>query len=79
MILPVVILFVSILKCFYSLSSYICFFSIGHALKPESSSVISALADQLKKIYVTQIKGYDVHKMCVVTLLFEGNKAVGII
>ncbi|KAG8177710.1 hypothetical protein JTE90_008335 [Oedothorax gibbosus] len=50
-------------------------FTFGHALKPESTSVISALADQLKKIYVTQIKGYDVHKMCVVTLLFEGTKS----
>ncbi|GBO45543.1 hypothetical protein AVEN_33127-1, partial [Araneus ventricosus] len=50
------------------------FFIPGHALKPEASSVIQSLIDQVKKFYVTQIKGYDVHKMCVVTLLMEGTK-----
>ncbi|XP_055925015.1 alkyldihydroxyacetonephosphate synthase, peroxisomal-like [Argiope bruennichi] len=49
-------------------------FTFGHALKPEASSVIQSLIDQVKKFYVTQIKGYDVHKMCVVTLLMEGTK-----
>lgn len=52
------------------------YFITGHALKPESSSVFSALMDQFKKLYVTQIKGFDVHKMCVVTLLLEGTKEV---
>lgn len=49
-------------------------FTFGHALKPESSSILSSLIDQFKKIYVTQIKGFDVHKMCVATLLLEGTK-----
>ncbi|GFQ83159.1 alkyldihydroxyacetonephosphate synthase, peroxisomal [Trichonephila clavata] len=49
-------------------------FTFGHALKPESSSALETIIDQLKKFYVTQIKGYDVHKMCVVTLLMEGAK-----
>ncbi|XP_042894818.1 alkyldihydroxyacetonephosphate synthase, peroxisomal [Parasteatoda tepidariorum] len=49
-------------------------FQFGHALKPESESMISSLVDHFKKIYVTQIKGFDVHKMCVMTLLLEGNK-----
>ncbi|GIY87581.1 alkyldihydroxyacetonephosphate synthase, peroxisomal [Caerostris extrusa] len=49
-------------------------FTFGHALKPEASSVITSLMDHLKKFYVTQVKGFDVHKMCVVTLLMEGTK-----
>lgn len=49
-------------------------FLFGHALKPESTSLFSSLSDQLKKLYITHFKGFDVHKMCVATLLLEGTK-----
>ncbi|KFM76070.1 Alkyldihydroxyacetonephosphate synthase, peroxisomal, partial [Stegodyphus mimosarum] len=49
-------------------------FTFGHALKPESTSLVASVMDYLKKFYVTQIKGFDIHKMCVVTLLMEGTK-----
>ncbi|XP_054713669.1 alkyldihydroxyacetonephosphate synthase, peroxisomal-like [Uloborus diversus] len=49
-------------------------FTFGHALKPQSASVMATLFDHLKKLYITQIKGFDVHKMCVATLLLEGKK-----
>lgn len=49
-------------------------FQFGHALKPESKSVFTNFMDGLKKFYITRIKGFDVHKMAVATLLFEGAK-----
>lgn len=32
------------------------------------------MADGFKKFYVTKWKGFDVDKMCVMTLLFEGEE-----
>lgn len=65
--------------CFSFNNIVIIFLIIGHALKPESSSAISSLIDQFKKFYVTKVKGFDIHKMCVATLLLEGTKEVNII
>ncbi|UYV80185.1 AGPS [Cordylochernes scorpioides] len=49
-------------------------FIFGQALKPEASSYFSAFVDGLKRFYITQLKGFDVYKMCVTTLLLEGSK-----
>ncbi|KAH3703096.1 alkyldihydroxyacetonephosphate synthase, peroxisomal-like [Dreissena polymorpha] len=49
-------------------------FQFGHALKPEAKSMYTNFMDGLKKFYITRIKGFDVHKMAVATLLFEGAK-----
>lgn len=48
-------------------------FILGQTLKPRSY-YFGLVLDGLKKIYITKIKGYDVNKMCVATLLFEGDK-----
>ena len=49
---------------------------IGHALKPDVASFMSSFFDGLKKLYITKIKGFDLHKISVATLLFEGTKDV---
>ncbi|XP_076331307.1 alkyldihydroxyacetonephosphate synthase, peroxisomal-like [Tachypleus tridentatus] len=49
-------------------------FVFGQALKPEAASLVTALMDRVKKFYVTKVKGFDIQKMCVATLLFEGTK-----
>jgi len=49
-------------------------FMFGQALKMESKSSLQSLVDGFKKFYITKIKGFDPHKMCVATLLFEGTK-----
>ena len=54
---------------------FICLIS-GHALKPESKSIFSSFVEGIKKLYITKIKGFDLHKMSVATLLFEGNTQV---
>lgn len=48
-------------------------FKFGMILKPEESK-LSQIVDGLKKFYVTKIKGFDLDKMCVMTLLFEGDE-----
>jgi alkyldihydroxyacetonephosphate synthase len=48
-------------------------FIFGQALKPESESYFQSISDYFKRFYLTGIKGFDVKKICVVTLLFEGN------
>lgn len=48
-------------------------FRFGHSLKPEVSG-LRALTEGIKKVYVTKVKGFDVYKMCVMTLLFEGRE-----
>lgn len=48
-------------------------FKFGHSLKP-SGGIFRSLADGFKKFYVTKWKGFDVDKMCVMTLLFEGEE-----
>jgi len=47
-------------------------FKFGQALK-EVPSLIGHVLDGFKRLYVTKIKGYNVHKMVVATLVFEGN------
>jgi len=49
-------------------------FLFGQALKSETKTLLSSLVDGLKKFYITKLKGFDPHQMCVATLLFEGNK-----
>jgi alkyldihydroxyacetonephosphate synthase len=49
-------------------------FQFGHALKPEVSSFMASFVEGLKKLYITKIKGFDLHKISVATLLFEGTK-----
>jgi hypothetical protein len=48
----------------------------GQALKPENNSIMQSFIDGLKKVYVTKIKGYDLTKMCVATLLFEVSEQI---
>lgn len=49
-------------------------FKFGQALKPESS-FFSYVIEGMKKAYITKLKGFDLHKMCVATLVFEGDGA----
>lgn len=49
-------------------------FKFGQALKLRPS-LFGSLADGLKKAYITKLKGFDVNRMCVATLLFEGDEA----
>lgn len=48
-------------------------FIFGQSLKAPPT-YFGLVLDGLKKIYITKIKGFDIHKMCVCTLLFEGEK-----
>ena len=49
---------------------------LGHALKPESKSLLNSFVEGIKKFYITKLKGFDTSKMAVATLLFEGTKQV---
>uniref|UniRef100_A0A3P9I1K0 Alkylglycerone-phosphate synthase n=2 Tax=Oryzias latipes TaxID=8090 RepID=A0A3P9I1K0_ORYLA len=49
-------------------------FKFGHALKPQVSSIFTSFLDGLKKFYITKFKGFDPNRLCVATLLFEGNR-----
>ncbi|KAK2149953.1 hypothetical protein LSH36_429g00019 [Paralvinella palmiformis] len=49
-------------------------FQFGHALKPEASSIFTSFMEGLKKLYITKIKGFDLHEISVATLLFEGTR-----
>nr|XP_023663309.1 alkyldihydroxyacetonephosphate synthase, peroxisomal-like [Paramormyrops kingsleyae] len=48
-------------------------FHFGHALRPQTSMFMSFL-DGLKKFYITKFKGFDPQRLCVATLLFEGDQ-----
>lgn len=48
-------------------------FIFGQSLKPEPG-FFHGIIDGLKRTYVTKIKGFDVKKMCVATLVFEGDE-----
>ncbi len=50
-------------------------FAFGQALKIDSGSVLQSFVDGFKKFYITKLKGFDPHEMCVATLLFEVTKA----
>ncbi|MBN3280964.1 ADAS protein, partial [Polyodon spathula] len=49
-------------------------FQFGHALKPQVSSIFTSFLDGLKKFYITKFKGFDPNRLCVATLLFEGDR-----
>jgi len=49
-------------------------FVFGQALKPGASSYWKAFSDKLKKLYITQWKGFNVKDICAMTLVFEGTK-----
>lgn len=49
---------------------------LGHALKPESKSLLNSFVEGIKKFYITKLKGFDTSRMSVATLLFEGTKQV---
>lgn len=55
------------------------FLVVGHAIKPESKSILTNLVDGIKKLYITKLKGFDPHKMSVSTLLFEGTREVSVL
>lgn len=48
-------------------------FQFGQALKGESTW-FNSIMDRLKKTVLTRIKGFDLQKMVVATLLFEGDE-----
>lgn len=48
-------------------------FKFGQALKPKST-FFGSIIEGMKKMYITKMKGFDVHKMCVATLVFEGDE-----
>ncbi|KAJ8981180.1 hypothetical protein NQ317_017273, partial [Molorchus minor] len=48
-------------------------FKLGLILKPEQS-YFEYIVDELKKLYVTRIQGFDSEQMCVMTLLFESDE-----
>lgn len=47
-------------------------FKFGQALKPKPT-FFGSVIDGMKKAYITRLKGFDLDKMCVATLLFEGD------
>ncbi|ELU02126.1 hypothetical protein CAPTEDRAFT_222474 [Capitella teleta] len=49
-------------------------FQFGHALKPEGGTIFTQFLEGIKKLYITKIKGFDLTKIAVATLLFEGSK-----
>lgn len=49
-------------------------FKFGQALKPESS-FFSYIIEGMKKAYITKLKGFELNRMCVATLVFEGYEA----
>ncbi|KAF4527342.1 hypothetical protein B566_EDAN001119 [Ephemera danica] len=49
-------------------------FKFGQMLRAEPS-FFGSIVDAMKKMYVTRFKGFDVHQMCVATLVFEGDKS----
>lgn len=48
-------------------------FKFGQALKSEQS-FFASMIEGMKKVYITKLKGFDLNKMAVATLLFEGDK-----
>lgn len=47
-------------------------FKFGQALKPKST-FFGSIFEGMKKMYITKLKGFDIDKMCVATLVFEGD------
>jgi alkyldihydroxyacetonephosphate synthase len=48
-------------------------FLFGQALATDNKGMLHTLLDNMKKLYITKIKGFDVNRMCAATLLFEGK------
>jgi alkyldihydroxyacetonephosphate synthase len=48
-------------------------FQFGQALATDNKGMLHSLVDNMKKLYITKIKGFDVNRMCAATLLFEGT------
>jgi alkyldihydroxyacetonephosphate synthase len=46
-------------------------FSFGQALQTDTKTLFQSFVDGLKKYYISKIKGVDLTKISVVTLLFE--------
>jgi alkyldihydroxyacetonephosphate synthase len=44
------------------------------ALKTEVKSKSKEMIDKAKKYFVTEILKYDPNKMCLCTIVYEGNK-----
>ncbi|KAM9314292.1 alkyldihydroxyacetonephosphate synthase, peroxisomal-like [Pholidichthys leucotaenia] len=49
-------------------------FKLGYAMKPQASSVFTSFLNGLKQFYITKFKGFDPTRLCVATLLLEGNR-----
>ena len=54
-------------------------FYIGQALATDNKGMLHSLVDNMKKFYITKIKGFDVNRMCAATLLFEGTTRMKLI
>lgn len=48
-------------------------FKFGQALKSKPT-FFGSIIEGMKKAYITKLKGFDLNKMCVATLLFEGDE-----
>ncbi|CAF3754184.1 unnamed protein product [Rotaria socialis] len=48
-------------------------FLFGQALATDNKGMLHSLVDNIKKLYITKIKGFDINRMCAATLLFEGT------
>ena len=48
-------------------------FLFGQAVIADAKGMLHSLVNNLKILYVTKIKGFDITRMCTATLLFEGT------
>ncbi len=49
-------------------------FRFGYAIRPATKSLTEKIANSLKKFFLTKIKGFDPLKMCLLTLVMEGDE-----
>lgn len=49
-------------------------FHFGQALKPAKKGLVAKVKGAVEKAVVTQIKGYDPHRLAVATVVFEGTR-----
>ena len=47
-------------------------FKFGQALRP-GKGPFNLILDGLKNFYLTRLKGFDLNKICVATIVMEGN------
>ena len=50
-------------------------FQFGMALKPEAGSFFHKVVDAAKKFFLLKIKGFEVDKMVLMTVMMEGDAA----